>query len=245
MSFSRFITLLMLLITIAFNFYASVYDLFGNAIGDLSKKYETLANPASYAFSIWAVIYVGLLSFSLWQLTTTKVATQVLKQTQLLFIINLVLNCLWLVCFHSEQLLLSMIVMVALLITAILILHIIYQNKTEFPKWVAYTFETYTGWLSVASVVNLALLLKYELGFSYAQNTELIILFCVLFIVAILAILINQRKKEFGFFSIVILWAFIAIHINHKQNGLAYTFVPLLPILMIVPSLLIATLKRN
>lgn len=245
MSFLRFITLLMLLITIAFNFYASVYDLFGNAIGDLSNKYETLANPASYAFSIWSVIYIGLFGFSFWQLTTKRIEKQVLKKIQLFFIINLILNCLWLTCFHSEQLLLSMIVMVALLFTSIAILLLIYTHKTQLPKWVAYTFEVYTGWLSVASIVNLALVLKYKLGFSYTQNTELIILFGVLFVVALLAIFINQRKKEFGCFSLVILWALVAIHINHKQNGLAYTFVPLLPTLMIVPSLLITILKRQ
>jgi hypothetical protein len=34
----------------------------------VARMYETLINPASYAFSIWGIIYTGVGVFCAWQL---------------------------------------------------------------------------------------------------------------------------------------------------------------------------------
>ena len=50
--------------TIAFNWLAAVGRIGGVTPDEVSAKFPTPITPAGYAFSIWSLIYVGLLVFS-------------------------------------------------------------------------------------------------------------------------------------------------------------------------------------
>ncbi|MCA1589919.1 MAG: tryptophan-rich sensory protein, partial [Acidobacteria bacterium] len=88
--------------TIAFNFIAATGRLGGGVdTGAISDKYPTVVTPAGYAFSIWTLIYVGLVAFSIYQLLPQNLVK--FRNVRLLYIISCVLNCTWLYFWQGEQ----------------------------------------------------------------------------------------------------------------------------------------------
>ncbi|MEL7342117.1 MAG: hypothetical protein AAGM67_16665 [Bacteroidota bacterium] len=62
------LTLIAILLVIAWNYAVNAIPLNGMTSGEVSTLYPTLITPAGYAFSIWGVIYLGLLAFGIYQL---------------------------------------------------------------------------------------------------------------------------------------------------------------------------------
>ena len=56
-----------ILAVIAINGIAGSTGIFGETVGGISDKYNTLFTPAGYAFSIWGIIYLGLIAFAIFQ----------------------------------------------------------------------------------------------------------------------------------------------------------------------------------
>ena len=56
-----------LIITIVINYLSNTGLFNGNTMATVSARYQNLFTPAGYAFSIWGLIYLGLLSFVFYQ----------------------------------------------------------------------------------------------------------------------------------------------------------------------------------
>ncbi len=56
-----------LLITLAINYLSNTGIFNGNTMATVSARYQNYFTPAGYAFSIWGVIYLGLLAFVIYQ----------------------------------------------------------------------------------------------------------------------------------------------------------------------------------
>ncbi len=56
--------LIALLVVIGVNVMANTATLNGLTTGDISNRYPNLFTPANVTFSIWSVIYLGLLGFA-------------------------------------------------------------------------------------------------------------------------------------------------------------------------------------
>ena len=90
---------LSVIITLIVNYFAQTGQINGVTVGEVSARYNTLITPAAYTFSIWGLIYIGLLLFSgfmLHQAFTDGKYTKFIKKTSFWFIIANVGNCLWL-----------------------------------------------------------------------------------------------------------------------------------------------------
>lgn len=61
--------------TIVFNSLAAMGRVGGVTPAEISAKYQTMITPAGYAFSIWSLIYVGLIAFSIYQLLPANLAS--------------------------------------------------------------------------------------------------------------------------------------------------------------------------
>ena len=242
MKFRKLLTLFIIIAVIAFNGIVSANGLFDVQIGELSAKYSTLATPASYAFGIWSVIYLGLVAYGI-SLFFKEAETELHRQIQQLLWVNLILNALWLVAFHAEILWLSVITMLVLLATLIAILNSIYSSEVKINNWLTYVFEIYAGWISVATLVNLSLFLEHELQFTIPLEQQLWLLFTILVAFSLVAGIIHVKKGKVSLFSLVLIWAFIAIHCKHKSDGFMYSFFPLLPLLIVVPDFILRLVK--
>ena len=118
----------------------------------------TLVAPAVRAFSIWSVIYAGLIAYVVWQWFPRNGDSPRHRSIAGLAAASMVLNAAWLLVTQVGWLWLSVAVIVALVV----VLGTLVRRLTELPAsgWVERvivdgTFGLYLGWVSIATVANI------------------------------------------------------------------------------------------
>lgn len=124
--------------------------------GALSSDATPLA-PASTAFSIWSVIYLGLAGYAVWQLSATARDSARQHTLRPWAILSALLNAAWLWMIQLDLLLVSVLVILVLLAVLIRIMYILGAPRTG--GWVELgltdgTFGLYFGWVLVAAFAN-------------------------------------------------------------------------------------------
>ncbi|GHE35924.1 hypothetical protein GCM10017764_19100 [Sphingobacterium griseoflavum] len=196
----------------------------GNTMKTVSDTYFTHFTPAGYAFSIWGIIYLGLLAFVLYTglpLLSNRIAKPVIGKIGWLFCISCLANMLWIVSWLSHYTLLSVGLMVVLLLTLLVLVKRLELNIVA-RKWkdylfIALPFSLYTGWISVAIIANVASLLVkngWE-GFGLSAMQWTVMMIGVAGIVNLYMVL-RRNMRAFG---VVGIWALLAIAANQNSNG--------------------------
>lgn len=146
--------------TIVFNGLAATGYVNGVTPEVISDKYSTVLTPAGYAFSIWSLIYVGLIAFSVYQILPRNLVR--FRSVRSMYVISCVLNCSWIYFWHHEQIAVCFALIFALLVTLIVILSQFLRNSDKsgaiFTKG---AFGVYAGWVTAATLVNFSIMLKY------------------------------------------------------------------------------------
>ncbi len=124
--------------------------------GALSADATPLA-PASTAFSIWSVIYVGLAAYALWQLSPTARRSERQRVLRPWALLSVLLNAAWIWMVQLELILASVAVILALLVVLIRIMYIL--GRPRKGGWLEMlltdgTFGLYFGWVLVATFAN-------------------------------------------------------------------------------------------
>lgn len=155
--------ILALIATIVINYLSNTGIFNGNTMATVSAEYQNLFTPAGYAFSIWAVIYIGLAGFAIYQskgLFSNEQPDPDVAKIGWLFVLTCVANSLWVVAWLYELTGLSVLIMCTLLF---LLLRIVVSVRMEMDlvpfKKVAliwWPFALYTGWIMLALVANVA-----------------------------------------------------------------------------------------
>ncbi len=211
------VTLIAIIAVIAWNYLVNALPLNGINTGAVSALYPTLVTPAGYAFSIWGVIYLGLLAFGIFQLLPASNGWAEAGTVRTLLVVNMVLNALWLVAFHYQVIWLSLLLMLGILISLFWINVPLHNGGALPPNWVRWTFEVYLGWITVATVVNVSVWV-YSLGM-FTDGNELIGFILVLLAASVIALGVFIRWQAYAYL-LVLVWAFVAI-------GVKLTEVPL------------------
>src|SRR5688500_8301187 len=99
--------------TIAYNGLAAAGSVNGVTPAQISDKYPTVLTPAGYAFSIWTLIYIGLVAFSLYQLMPKNLAR--FRSVRSLYVMSCALNCAWIYFWHHDQIWVCLILILTLL----------------------------------------------------------------------------------------------------------------------------------
>ena len=179
---------------------------------EISDMYLTLITPSPSTFSIWSVFYT-LLIISLLVMIVKKDDLYYQKATDeitWLFRISCLLNIAWIVLFSFLQIALSTVFIFGFAITLSLIC--LKLKKIHEPKryLLPLTFGLYTGWLMIATVVNVAAaLVKVEWGgFGIAKEIWAIITL-ILAVFIIFGVLGKIRNAAFPF---PIAWAYLGIY---------------------------------
>lgn len=133
-----------------------------DASGGALAADATLIAPGTGAFSIWTVIYIGLLAYAVWQfLPAQKRAT---RQRRLGYLVaaSLLLNAAWILCVQFD--LLGLTVPVILVLLAVLARAFVITIQSP-PNGIADSIITdgtiglYLGWVCVATAANIAAVL--------------------------------------------------------------------------------------
>ncbi|MQR96304.1 TspO/MBR family protein [Fictibacillus phosphorivorans] len=242
-TFRAILNIVALAAVIFVNYLANALPLNGQTTGELSAKYNVLITPAGYVFSIWGLIYLLLTIWVIVQVLPKNRDKPVYESIGLWFVLNCILNCTWIFVWHYEFLGLSWVVMIGLLLSLIMIYTKI-QNQDNQSPFVRLPFSVYLGWISVATIVNTAVVLKYSgwNGFGFSSVTWTVIMLLVGTGLAIFFTLLNKDV----IYPLVFVWAYVGIGVRHKGeiDVLTYTSFTLAILLLLFIIWKLAT-KRN
>lgn len=178
----------------------------------ISDMYVTLITPSPATFSIWSVIY-SLLFISVIVMIARRNDTyydRAVVQITGLFRISSILNIAWIVAFSYVQIELSVLFIFGFLITLTMVCQKL-LNIQEKNRWLLpLTFGIYTGWLFIATVVNIAAALvkmKWN-GFGIANDVWSIIIL----IIAVILIILVASKIRNAAFPLPVAWAYLGIY---------------------------------
>ncbi len=215
-------TLLAILAAFFTNVLANIAPINGLTIGEISNTLfgDVLITPASYAFAIWGLIYLGLISLGIYQVLPNNKNNPYLQQMDYYLVISSVAQIVWVFLFLSRLFVLSTVAMVAILIPLILLylkLNISLNSLPKQHKWlVNFPISVYFAWITVATILNVASALfwiKWS-GFGLSSVVWTIIMIIVAAIVGILIRITRQDKVYSGVF----IWALVAITIRHLDT---------------------------
>jgi benzodiazapine receptor len=197
---------------IIFNYLAATGILGGVDTGAISDRYPTRMTPAGYAFSIWGLIYLSCLAFSIYQALPSQ--NKKFRALRRIYIVSCAANCAWLYFWSREMMTVCLGVILILLGSLAYINLKLKQTETAGEYWFAkLPFGIYFGWVTAATLVNAMIALVYQ-GIPLGYSTNLAVAF--IFIAAILGVLIRLKLTNY-FYPLAIAWALTAIAV--KQSG--------------------------
>lgn len=214
----RWSFILGLVFIVVMNYLSTALPFGGMSNADISAAYPTLITPSGYAFAIWGVIYSALIVFAYFQLMKGS-NVRFFKLIWPYFMINALANGLWLLAFQNEWFGVSVIIMGVLLGTLIAIFRLFYRLKdalgTTHRFFFHVPFGIYFGWVCVASIVNVAVLLTaYDLQF-FTDAPELwsLIMLSAGFLIAMALLIVHKDYIV----ALTFVWAYVAIMLAHMD----------------------------
>ena len=204
------------LLTLTVNGLANALPLNGLNTGQISDRFQVYFVPAGYVFSIWGLIYLGLIAFAVYQALPAQRANPRLRAVGWWVALGGLANSAWIFFWHFLQFpltLAAMLVLLASLIVTYLRLEIGRAPVSTAETWtVRVPFSVYLGWITVATAANVTSLLSFLNwdGFGLAPEIWMGILLTA---VLVIAALMNFTRRDTAY-ALVILWALAGIAVK-------------------------------
>jgi benzodiazapine receptor len=221
----------------------------GKNTAQISNANPTLITPAGYVFSIWGIIYILLGIFIVFQVLPSERGKDFQKRIGWLFVLSSLLNITWLFLWQFEYLSLSVVLMFLLLASLILIYNRLNIGKARVPLReklaVHLPFSVYLGWITIASIANVATTLvsvNWD-GFGISQETWAIL---VLVIALLITLLVTATRRDVAY-GLVVIWALLGIAVNQSLNSnivMATEIGAMVVVVALASSILYSRLKR-
>ncbi|GIK58485.1 MAG: tryptophan-rich sensory protein [Chloroflexi bacterium] len=211
-----------LVVAVAVNGLANALPINGITTAEISDSFAVFFVPAGYVFSIWGLIYLGLFVYAIYQALPAQRENPRLRRTGWIFVISSIANTAWIFCWHYGYYALSVAVMAVLLGTLIAIYWRLETGRTAVSRaeqWaVRVPFSIYLGWITVATIANITILLDYVNwnGWGIAPEVWTVIMLAVAVVVAGLMALRHQDIA----YLLVLVWAFAGIGVKQAETPL-------------------------
>jgi benzodiazapine receptor len=222
----------------------------GKNTAQISDTNPTLITPAGYVFSIWGVIYILLGIFVVFQALPSEQGKNFQKRIGSLFVLSSLLNITWLFLWQFEYLSLSVVLMFLLLAILILIYMRLNIGKSAVSLReklaVHVPFSVYLGWITIASIANVATTLvsvNWD-GFGISPETWATLIIIVALLITILVV-VTRKDVAFG---LVVIWALVGIAVKQtgNQNIVMITETSAIIVaITLAATILLARLKRR
>ena len=232
----QIVNVLAVIVMITINILANALPINGQNTGEISDRFQVFFVPAGYVFSIWGVIYIGLLAFAVYQALPAQRENPRLRKIGYWFALSCLANSVWIFLWHYNLFPLSLVVMLVLLAALLVIylrLDIGRTRVSTVERWcVNIPFSVYLGWITVATVANVTDVL-YDVGwtgFGIAPETWAVIM---LIIAAGLGVAMAVTRRDVAYL-LVLVWAFAGIGVKQASEPLVATTAWIVTALMIV-----------
>ncbi|MFD2938157.1 tryptophan-rich sensory protein [Spirosoma flavum] len=230
----QFFVVFSIVTLLVMNYLSNVGAFGGQTNGAVSAKYHTLITPAGYAFSIWGVIFLGLLAFAIYQGTGSQQENPRFRAIGWWVVLNAFCNAIWSPLFNTEHIGLALLVILVMLFSLVIIeqrllirrgvdLLISTDPDATLPEspasatetWLArIPFSIYFGWLTVATILNTTVYLKAT-DFSLMGLSEQTWAMAILIVGLVVGAVIFNRYRSVAYI-LVFAWAYTAIAVEQK-----------------------------
>jgi benzodiazapine receptor len=219
------VNILAVIATIVINGLANALPLNGQTTGEISDRFQVYFVPAGYVFSIWGLIYVGLIVFAVFQALPAQQDNPRLCRIGYLFALSCLANIAWLFLWHYELFPLTLVAMLVLLLLLIVIYLRLEIGRAQIPpveKWLVHVpFSIYLGWITVATIANVTTFLDY-LGWSGWGISPEVWTVIVLIVGLGIASAVSLTRGDIAY-MLVIMWAFAGIGVKHAGTPVVAT----------------------
>lgn len=246
-SINQIITIVVTVLTITVNGLANALPLNGQGTGEISDRFDIYFVPAGYVFSIWGLIYLGLVAFSIYQALPAQRDNPLLKKIYTAYWIGNLANAVWIFLWHYEIFSLTLVMMLTIL-ASLLYMYVqiskVGSGLDRNQKWfVKLPVSIYLGWISVATIANVSQVLFFinwgGWGISSAVWTVI-----MLTIATVLGLLMQWRENDIPY-VLVLVWAFVGINNSQADTALVANVAWLASILLILAVIVVYFLKRR
>ncbi|PZV08165.1 MAG: hypothetical protein DCF21_20970 [Leptolyngbya sp.] len=193
----------------------------GQSVGEIANTIlaGVLITPANYAFAIWGIVYLGLFAYAIYQFHPQRRQDPQLQRVNWLLIVACIAQSVWIGLFSIQQFGWSILAMLGILIPLMgiyLTLGIGRERVSRQRRWMAHIpFSLYLGWISVATIVNVASALYASNwgGWGISSVTWTV---AMIVVAAIIGELVIYRHGDVAF-TLVFVWAFVAIAVRQSE----------------------------
>ncbi|GAB4005394.1 hypothetical protein GCM10028808_05100 [Spirosoma migulaei] len=219
---------------IVMNYLSNVGAFGGKTNKEISDKYHTLITPAGYAFSIWGIIFLGLLAFAVYQGLGTQRTNLRFRDIGWWVVLNGFCNAIWSPLFNNEQIGIALIVILVMLFSLLIIEQRLLEKKhvpivaidqnATLPEsttsaaetWLARVpFSIYFGWLTVATILNVTVYLKAT-DFGLMDLSEQTWAVAMLIVGLLVGTVVFNRFRSIAYI-LVFAWAYVAIAVEQTS----------------------------
>jgi hypothetical protein len=216
------IVILTILATITINILANALPINGLNTGQISDNFHVYFVPAGYVFSIWGIIYIGLIAYAVYQALPAQRLNPRLQATGWWVVLGGLANSMWIFLWHYQQFVATlgaMLILLATLIAVYLRLGIGRTKVTTGETWaVRVPFSIYLGWITVATVANISDVLDF-VGWNQFGISDAAWMVIILGAVLVIAGLMNFLRRDVAYAG-VLLWALAGIAAKFPQEGI-------------------------
>ncbi len=213
----QFIVIVAALAMIVVNVLANALPINGQNTGEISDRFDIYFVPAGYVFSIWGLIYIGIIAYLIYQALPAQRNDARMEAIAGPFVLSSVANIVWIFLWHYNAFPATLLAMLVLLASLIVIYLRLGTGRTRISTaetWaVRVPFSIYLGWITVATIANVTQVLYYVgwNGFGISPETWLMIMLAVAVVVA--GLMAWTRRD--AAYLLVLVWAFIGIALKH------------------------------
>jgi hypothetical protein len=209
------VNLLAIIFTIVMNSLANILLFFGVNTGEVSDSFPSFFTPRGETFGIWAIIYTLQIVFLIYQSRPSQKSESYLKDIGFFYAIAAVFNVGWLLLFHyaggvDPNMLAATNILIILFLVGLLVTYLrlqigLKEVSRNVKLAVHIPLSVYLGWISVATVANIASTINYlvpgiDAGIQQIASAALIM------VALLLGILMIVRRRDFAY-GLVIAWA--------------------------------------
>ena len=210
---ARIVVVVATLATLAVNAAAAAGLINRVTPAEVSAQFPTAITPAGYAFTIWTVIYIGMLAFSAYQMRAAT--TDRFRDIRWVYVGSCVLNCAWIFFWQYAMVAVCLVIITLLAASLLIICYRLREPSSFMEALVTKTpFGIYLGWVTCAVLVNLAICLG-SVGGMDAQSR---VLGVVLIVIAAVGAFLARWKLSNYLYPLAVAWALTAIAIEHSGN---------------------------
>jgi hypothetical protein len=203
-----------LLLVLVLNGLANALPINGVTTGDVSARHDNLFVPAGLTFSIWGLIYVLLTAFIVYHWLAARRGDDTFGyRISAWFFVSCLANAAWILAWHYDLLPLSLVLMLLLLASLLAMYLRLGIGVLEAPRGerlvVHLPISVYLGWITVATIANVAALLTSIRWDAWGLSPQLWTV-AVIAVGTAIALAMAFRRQDI-YFCLVVDWALFGI----------------------------------